>query len=149
MSDLASKVLAVEDATGTIREIAGDLKDAGIQVEFAENIPTSALKLRENDYDVLLVDIMIVGADGAIVEDGGLEVLRRLRAGEFGIRNAGTPFYVLTGQKPSLDEQALADIPGCLGIEKKLLQHLLLNKIKAYIDEKKSRGQKCLCDPRA
>ena len=83
---------------------------------------------------------MLVDGDGTVVETGGLELILRLRRGEYGKANTNTPFFVLTGQKPSLDEQVLFNIPGCLGVEKKLLQHRLLSKIRATIDEKESGG---------
>jgi CheY-like chemotaxis protein len=118
MNKFSSRVLAIEDASSTIREIAGDLRDSGIQVDYATSIPESGQMLKREKYDCLLVDVMIVGSDGSIVESGGLEVIHHLRSGDFGSMNCDTPFFVLTGQKPSLDESALAKIPGCLGVEK-------------------------------
>jgi CheY-like chemotaxis protein len=134
------RVLAIEDVTGTIKEIAGDLEDLEIKVDYAQTVPAAEELLRSHRYDILLVDVMIPGYDGNVAENGGLDVIHRLRSGLFGETNSHTPFFILTGQKPSLDEHALANIPGCLGVEKKLLQHLLLSKIRAKIDETKSRG---------
>jgi CheY-like chemotaxis protein len=139
MIEAHARVLAIEDALGTIKEIAGDLKDMDIEVDYAETVPVAEQLLKSRRYDILLVDVMIPGHDGNIVESGGLDLLHRLRTGDFGETNSHAPFFILTGQKPALDEHALANIPGCLGVEKKLLQHRLLSKIRAKVDETKSR----------
>jgi CheY-like chemotaxis protein len=134
MSSVAH-VLAIEDVPGTIREIVGDLEDDRVVVDSADTVVKAESKLKNRPYDLLLVDIML--ADD---ENGGLNVILGLREGRYGEKNVDTPFYVLTGQKASLDQDALTAIPGCLGIEKKLLQHRLLGRIRDRLNAPKGRG---------
>jgi DNA-binding response OmpR family regulator len=140
MNSIPPQILAIEDAAGTIQEVAADLKDAGINIDYAESVSQAERKLSDVIYDILIVDVMIKDSDETLAEQGGVELIRRLRSGELGKKNLNTPFFILTGQKPSLDEGAIHLISGCLGIEKKLLQHRLVAKIKRELDEAKAGG---------
>src|SRR3954463_3800565 len=80
------RVLVVEDE----RELAGllvrGLFEAGFRVESALDGPTAIRKATESDFDALVLDVMLPGANG-------VEVLAELRR-----RRVWTPILMLTAR---------------------------------------------------
>lgn len=66
------RILVVDDELGIREGCRRVLAPQGFEVDVAENGPAGLRKLRENRYDVLLLDIMMPGMSG-------IEVLRQVR----------------------------------------------------------------------
>ncbi|MGH7145273.1 MAG: response regulator transcription factor [Planctomycetota bacterium] len=69
------RVLLVEDSERLQRSIAAGLRGAGFAVDVAGDGKEGLLNAQANDYDVVVLDIMLPGLDG-------LNVLQALRAAE-------------------------------------------------------------------
>jgi len=72
MMDTSVRILVVDDELGIREGCRRALTSHGFQVEVAENGPLALRKLREGQFDVLLLDAMMPGMSG-------LEVLRLVR----------------------------------------------------------------------
>lgn len=68
------RLLIVEDSERLRRSLSAGLRARGYAVDLAADGKDGLWKAQEQDYDVILLDLMLPGLDG-------LEVLRRLRAG--------------------------------------------------------------------
>ena len=68
----AQRILVVDDEPGVRTALEGILGDEGFQVESAETGEQGLERLVEGDFDAVLLDVWLPGADG-------LETLQRLR----------------------------------------------------------------------
>jgi DNA-binding response OmpR family regulator len=68
------RVLFVEDSERLQRSVTTGLRHSGYAVDVAGNGPEGLWYAQSNDYDVIVLDVMLPGMDG-------LSVLRRLRDG--------------------------------------------------------------------
>jgi len=80
------RILVVEDEQRLARAIAHGLEDHGFAVELAYDGVTGLWKAREQDFDAIVLDIMLPRLSG-------LEVCKRLRAEE-----CWTPILILTAK---------------------------------------------------
>lgn len=84
---MANKILIVDDDL-YIRELYTDiLKDAGFEVEVAENGNSGLEKIRKGGFDLILLDVMMPELDG-------LGVLKELKNKPPGVKNG--PVVLLT-----------------------------------------------------
>ena len=90
------KVLIVEDEEKIARFIELELKHEGYEVDKALDGRTGAEKALTNDYDLILLDILLPQLNG-------LEVLRRIR------REKNTPTIMLTARDSVMDKVAGLD----------------------------------------
>jgi len=91
------KALIVEDERKTAAFLAKGLHENGFVADVAENGETALLLVRRSEYDIIILDVMLPGADGwSVVKD-----LRR--------RNDATPVLFLTARDAVADLQV--DIP--------------------------------------
>ena len=90
------KVLIVEDEEKIARFIELELKHEGYEVDKALDGRTGAEKALSNDYDLILLDVLLPQLNG-------LEVLRRIR------REKNTPTIMLTARDSVMDKVAGAD----------------------------------------
>lgn len=89
MSDAKKKVLLVED-DGTLRTIYTDLLEAeGYKVDHVVEGEEGLEKIRQGNYDLVLLDILLPGLDGA-------KILKFLR--QDSLTNKGTKIVMLTNQ---------------------------------------------------
>ena len=102
----ATKVLLVDDDPSVLRLAQFSLEDRGLTVVLAEDGETALELLRNDDFQLVVLDLMMPGKSG-------FEVLRSLRASE---RNADVPVYFLTAMaNPHESEEAgAADVLGYL-----------------------------------
>lgn len=118
------RVLFVEDEPQNVRVTQARLQRSGHQTKFATNVSEAETLLRNERFDVLVVDIRLPDKpEGVLDFDGGLTLIKQLRGGVYGEENRATPFIILTGQKRSLDLGGVQRLGGCLGVEKKLTQY--------------------------
>src|SRR6476660_7175983 len=68
------RILLVEDEPSAARFIAKGLREAAYAVDVAGDGVTAAEQCQQNDYDAVILDVMLPGRDG-------LAVCRELRAG--------------------------------------------------------------------
>jgi DNA-binding NtrC family response regulator len=66
------RVLLVDDEEEFVRALAKRLKARGLNVEFTGDGKSAVEKLKQSDFDVIVLDLAMPGIDG-------LETLRRLR----------------------------------------------------------------------
>ena len=81
-----SRILVVEDEPDLAFGLEDDLKVEGYEVEVARDGESATRRLREEDWDLVLLDVMLPGKDG-------FEVCRELRRA--GVR---TPVIMLTAK---------------------------------------------------
>ena len=67
------RVLLVEDHKPLSRALRRGLEEEGVAVDLAEDGEEGDYKARSNNYDAIVLDVMLPGMDG-------WELLRRLRA---------------------------------------------------------------------
>lgn len=90
------KVLIVEDEEKIARFVELELKHEGYEVDKALDGRTGAEKALSNDYDLILLDVLLPQLNG-------LEVLRRIR------REKNTPTIMLTARDSVMDKVAGLD----------------------------------------
>ena len=81
-----TRILVVEDEPGIAFGLETDLKMEGYAVELVEDGSTAARRAREENFDLILLDVMLPGKDG-------FEVCRELRRA--GVR---TPIILVTAR---------------------------------------------------
>lgn len=64
-----TKILVVEDEEGIRKFIKEVLEDAGYQIELAIDGVEAITKFKQNDFDLILLDIMLPKADGYAVSE--------------------------------------------------------------------------------
>jgi two-component system copper resistance phosphate regulon response regulator CusR len=85
------KALIVEDERKTAAFLAKGLRENGFVADVAEDGETALLLVRQSEYDIIVLDVMLPGADGwSVVKD-----LRR--------RNDATPVLFLTARDAVAD----------------------------------------------
>jgi CheY-like chemotaxis protein len=104
-------ILWIEDQPAEVKGARRWLQHLGHEVELAEDTESALSHLRDVHVDLLLVDERL-SPHG----DSGSSVIRQLRSGELGARNAGVPFLFVTGFANDLDQTALTSDEGCLGV---------------------------------
>ncbi len=109
VSESRGRVLFAEDEQERNRRIGDVLRIEGYEVETATTVSGCMRRLMTEEWDVLLLDIMMPpGVDEAWQDidpiDGGLALLRRLRAGELGGERSNLPVIVLTATTRHADE---------------------------------------------
>src|SRR5215831_11520628 len=80
------RILLVEDEPSAARFIAKGLREATYAVDVATDGVTAAIQCQQNDYDAVVLDVMLPGRDG-------LSVCRELRAG-----GSDVPVLMLTAR---------------------------------------------------
>jgi CheY-like chemotaxis protein len=82
-----------------LHELKLSLESSDIRIVVEKTIPHLEALLRARDYMVVILDIMAAFPDEPDVQAmAGLEVLKRCRAGEYGVANSRTPVYMRTAR---------------------------------------------------
>lgn len=89
---MARKILIVEDEKSIVTLLTFNLENAGFLTDVAYDGLEAVRKAENNDYDLILLDIMIPEMDG-------LEVCRHLR-----INKINTPILILTARDDEFDK---------------------------------------------
>lgn len=90
---MATQILVVEDERDIARVIAYNLKQAGFDVVTANDGETAMRAAREEQFDLVILDLMLPGISGT-------EVCRRLKQAP---QTARTPIIMLTAKGEELD----------------------------------------------
>jgi two-component system, OmpR family, response regulator len=85
------RILLVEDEPSAARFIAKGLREARHAVDVASDGSAAAEQCQQNDYDAVILDVMLPGL-------GGIEVCRRLRE-----RNRWAPVIMVTARDAVID----------------------------------------------
>ena len=96
------KILLVEDVRVNIIVAQGMLKGKGHEVDVAENGIQALEKLRESDYDLVLMDCQMPEMDG-------YQCVREIRSGRAGVRNEKIPIIAMTAHAMSGDREKCLD----------------------------------------
>ena len=87
-----ARILVVEDEPGITLALEDDLKQEGYDVEAAGDGETASRRAREQNFDLILLDVMLPRKDG-------FEVCRELRRA--GVK---TPIILLTAKGEEVDK---------------------------------------------
>lgn len=115
------KVLLVEDEAALADGVARGLKAEGFEVEIAYDGLTGLARAREDDIDVVVLDIMLPGMNG-------YKVCRTLR--EEGV---GTPILMLTAKSGEYDEAEALDTGADDFLSKPFSFVVLIARIRALL----------------
>jgi len=101
LSDAKAVVLLAEDELERNRRIVEALRLEGFDVDTADTITDCVLKIRQREYDALVLDVMMPPGEDASWQsvdpiDAGLEFLSRWRDGEIAEMPGPIPVVVLT-----------------------------------------------------
>ncbi|MFJ7934138.1 response regulator transcription factor [Sporosarcina sp. NPDC096371] len=95
---MKEQILIIEDEENIARVLQLELEFEGYGTGIAHTGPDGLIKYREQQWDLVLLDLMLPGLNG-------LDVLRRIRATE-----AGTPVILLTAKNDVEDKVAGLDL---------------------------------------
>ena len=117
---MSAKLLVVEDEEKLARFVELELAHEGYQVTKAFNGRDALTEALKNDYDLILLDIMLPGLNG-------LEVLRRLQ------KEKETPVILLTARDAVMDKVSGLDAGAVDYITKPFAIEELLARIRAAL----------------
>ena len=86
------KALLVDDEEDLVSTLVERLGYRGIEADYALDGYAALVKMRENDFDVVILDLKLPGMDG-------IEILEKLKA-----EYPGIPVLLITGHGSPLDE---------------------------------------------
>jgi len=89
---MMGKILIIEDEESILMSLTDDLQLEGYQVTGVENGNNGLAKARQNNYDLIILDLMLP-------DIGGLEVCKQLRQA-----NITTPILILTARNQEIDK---------------------------------------------
>ncbi|MDX8046739.1 response regulator transcription factor [Gracilibacillus sp. S3-1-1] len=116
-----TKILIVEDEEKLARVLELELNYEDYQTTIAIDGQTAFQLLQENDYDLVLLDIMLPGMSG-------LEILRRYRK-----TNTATPILLLTARDEVHDKVSGLDLGANDYITKPFQMEELLARVRAQL----------------
>ncbi len=126
------KVLVIEDEDKVARFIKQGLEEESYEVELAHDGNEASRMLKENDYDIIILDLMLPGKDG-------YEVLKEYRR-----RGGNAPVLILTA-KDSVDDVVRGFNLGADDYLKKPFSFLeLLARIRALLRRARPEPQEVL-----
>ena len=104
MQPTGTDILAIDDDEDTIEGLLSEFDLLGYSFEIARTLAEAKQKLQQNTYRLLLVDLrMQATREGPIKDDGGLELIRKLRKGKLGSINQNAIYVVISAQQFLLD----------------------------------------------
>ena len=122
---MLGKLLIVEDEEKIARMVELELVHEGYEIDKTADGISGLLMAEENDYDLILLDIMLPGLSG-------IEVLRRLR------KTKATPVILLTARDETVDKVLGLDSGADDYITKPFAIEELLARIRAGLRKKTS-----------
>ncbi|MGA8612833.1 MAG: response regulator [Xanthobacteraceae bacterium] len=104
MDSAITDILAIDDDEDTIEGLLSEFDLLGYSFEIARTLIEAKNKLQHNKYKILLVDLRMKSEqDGSIKDDGGLELIRKLRKGKLGAVNQNASYVIISAQQFLLD----------------------------------------------
>jgi len=88
------KALVVDDSTTVRRLMELTLSPAGVELEFTDNGEDAVVLVKNGQYDIIFLDIMLPGIDG-------YRVCRSIKADK---RTKDTPIVMLTSKDSAIDK---------------------------------------------
>lgn len=119
------KVLVVEDDLGIVNFLSLELEHEGFEVTCANDGRTALEFFEKNEFDIVLLDIMIPNLNG-------MEVLRRIR------KKSNVPVIMLTARKETLDKVNGLDAGADDYLSKPFEIEELFARMRAVMRRKKS-----------
>lgn len=126
---LSEKILIIEDEENIARVLQLELEFEGYKTELAHTGPDGLIKYREQEWDLVLLDLMLPGLNG-------LDVLRRIRADETFI-----PVILLTAKNEIEDKVKGLDLGANDYVTKPFEIEELLARVRAAIRLSKRNGK--------
>jgi len=126
---MSRKILVIEDNEDLAQLLDLHLRDLSYEVELALDGDDGLAKFQSNDYDLVILDLMLPGIDG-------LEICRRIRT-----KSAYTPILMLTSKASELDRVLGLEMGADDYVTKPFSIRELMARVKAIfrrIDELKS-----------
>lgn len=121
---MSKKVLIIEDEFSIQRILQYDLMQSGFSVDLASDGEEGLQKALSNDYDVILLDVMLPKLDG-------FSVCKELRA-----RNISTYIVILSARDDELDRVSGLDYGADDYMTKPFSSREVVSKVKAIIRRK-------------
>ncbi|UCD77047.1 MAG: response regulator transcription factor [Desulfobacterales bacterium] len=118
---MAKKILIIEDNQDLAHLLENHLRDLAFQVDVAFDGPTGLAKANSDNYDLVILDLMLPGLDG-------IEVCRRLRR-----RAAYVPILMLTAKSSEIDRVLGLEIGADDYVTKPFSIRELLARVKAIL----------------
>jgi DNA-binding response OmpR family regulator len=126
---MSRKILVIEDNEDLAQLLDLHLRDLSNEVDLALDGDDGLAKFQSNDYDLVILDLMLPGIDG-------LEICRRIRT-----KTAYTPILMLTSKASELDRVLGLEMGADDYVTKPFSIRELMARVKAIfrrIDELKS-----------
>ena len=118
---MKERILIIEDEENIARVLQLELEFEGYEIDVAHTGPDGLIKYREQEWNLILLDLMLPGLNG-------LDVLRRIRATE-----ANTPVILLTAKDDVEDKVAGLDLGANDYVTKPFEIDELLARIRAAL----------------
>jgi DNA-binding response OmpR family regulator len=124
---MAKRILLIEDDPSVLRAISYMLEKEGYDVLTAMNGLVGLRKAKEENPDLLILDVMLPGIDG-------FEVCHRLRAES---QTAQLPILMLSAKGQAADRSTGLQVGADEYLTKPVERSVLLSKIEALLAAKK------------
>ena len=122
------KILLIEDHKMLAQCLMADFESHGYSIQTADSVKMAEDKMKDNDYDLLLMDINLSGFGEG---ENGLDVSEKL------IKIYGAKILILTGYDRGYYRERAESI-GCYGfISKEETTEMLMEIMKAIVEEDK------------
>jgi DNA-binding response OmpR family regulator len=118
---MSKKILIIEDNQDLARLVESHLRDLSFEVNLAFDGPSGVAKAQAENYDLIILDLMLPGLDG-------LEICRRLRR-----EVAYVPILMLTAKSSEMDRVVGLEIGADDYVTKPFSIPELLARVKAIL----------------
>jgi len=129
MTSTPARILVVDDEDSILQFVSYNLRKEGYEVNVARDGDEALAMADENDYDLIVLDIMLPGTDG-------YEVCRQLRA------RGDVPVLFLSARDTELDKVVGLELGGDDYLAKPFGVRELLARVKALLRRSTHRGGK-------
>jgi two-component system response regulator RegX3 len=116
---VTGRVLLVDDDLGVLEVVSYSLRSEGFEVETASDGPTALDRAMEDQYDLVILDVMLPGMPGT-------EVCRQLRA-----ERRTVPILMLTAKDAELDRVLGLELGADDYVTKPFSQAELVSRVRA------------------
>ena len=120
-----NKILIVDDIPINIQMAMNILKDEGYKMYYAKSGEMALKLIDENDFDLILLDIMMP-------EMNGFEVCLKLKSND---KTKNIPIIFLSGKDSSTDIGKAYEVGGIDYVVKPFITIELITKVKSYTRE--------------
>ena len=120
-----NKILIVDDIPINIQMAMNILKDEGYKMYYAKSGEMALKLIDENDFDLILLDIMMP-------EMNGFEVCLKLKSND---KTKNIPIIFLSGKDSSTDIEKAYEVGGIDYVVKPFITIELITKVKSYTRE--------------